>query len=413
MVFDQPISNVVSSTVPIPGGARLELQGQGFQANSLREVWIDPHFSPDNQSLIDPGACCFVGNVRTDTNGNVPLQNLSLTSNQVDQISTDGFQVHYVVIMGVNQSVAPAPYSADTYDLQANYSAATVVPASSGIILFVTLLTVQIPISYTVGGLFLFLWTFFLIMFAMALNGPFQSVFGALKKASREGVSGIFSNSMLATMAVFTITYWGQFLLELLQSAGGVSTGGLAPQDPLLTLLSYTIAPFREELGFRVIPIGVAALVILLARGRIKDGLMSLWHPSRYLQKNDSPEAYRRHLILMYTLIAISAFLFGLAHVVFGGGWGIGKISEAAGAGVAFGYLYFKYGLPAAMIVHWSFDYMYGTYFYSGVLFNLGNWFLLYTILVAVLSTIVLFMLLGQSLRRRRTARSPVSYQNI
>jgi hypothetical protein len=401
MVFNQPISGVVSATVPKPGGADLEVQGQGFQSNAVREVWMDPRFSPTNSSLIDPSQSFFIGNVRTDSNGDVPLQNLSLSSSEISRISSDGFAVHYVVIMAVNQSAAAPPYSSLAYDLQANYSASTIVPASSGIVLFVTLIEVQIPVSYTIGGIFIVLWTFFLLMFAMALNGPYNNVVGAMRRAAREGLSGIFSNSMFATLAIFTVVFWGQYVLQVLQSAGGVSTGGLPPEDPLLTLLSFTIAPFREELGFRVIPIGVVALLILLARGRIKDGLMALWHPRRYLMKNDTPLQYKRHQVIMYALIAISAFLFGLAHVVFGGGWGIGKISEAAGAGLAFGVLYYQYGLPSAVLIHWAFDYMYGVYLFSGALSALGNWFILYTILVAILSTIALFVMLSQRLRHQ------------
>ena len=40
--------------------------------------------------------------------------------------------------------------------------------------------------------------------------------------------------------------------------------------------------------------------------------LLALWHPSRYLKKNDTPEEYKRHLRLMYVMIVVSAILFGL-----------------------------------------------------------------------------------------------------
>jgi Type II CAAX prenyl endopeptidase Rce1-like len=407
IVFNQPISNVVAVTLPLSsGGAVLEFDGAGFPSNSAMQVWVDPVFDPSNSALMNPSASFYIGNVTSDSNGNVPLQNMTIPSAELASISKDNFTVHYVVIMGVNQSAASAPYSDLTYDLQANYTAATVIPASEGIVFFVTLFTVQLPVSYTIGQLFLVLWVIFIILFAMALNGPSQSVIGALKKGYREGVSGIYSNSMFAVVSLFTVVLWGQDLLAYLQAAGGVSTGSLAASDPLLTFLSYAIAPIREELGFRVIPIGVAALLILWGRGRVRDGLMALWHPMRYLKKNDSPADYKRHQLIMYILIAISAALFGYAHVFFGGGWGIGKISEAAGAGVAFGVLYYQYGLPATILIHWAFDYEYGTYVFSGALYNASNYFVLFTIPVAIATTIVLFIMLGRRLQRRGAAKS-------
>lgn len=405
---------MVAVTLPkAGGGANLELDGAGFQSNAVQQVWIDPHFSSSNSSLLDPSMCCYIGNVTTDSNGKVPLQNLSLSSIQLSTISSDGFPVHYVVIMEVNQSVAPAPYSALSYDVQANYTAATYFPPSTGIIFFVTLLTIQLPVGYTLGELFLVLTIIFILLFAVALNGPTENIVGALRKGYREGVSGIFSNSMFAVVAIFTMTFWGQYLLDVSQSAAGVQTGSLASSDPLLTLLAYAIAPIREELGFRVIPIGLAAFLILLGRGRIKDGLMALWHPMRYLKKNDSPSAYRRHQIIMYVLIAISAALFGYAHVFFGGGWGIGKISEAAGAGVAFGVLYYKYGLAATILIHWAFDYMYGVYAFTGALYEPLNYFLLYTILIAILSTVALVVMLVERIRKRNSPGSSISATTI
>jgi hypothetical protein len=54
-------------------------------------------------------------------------------------------------------------------------------------------------------------------------------------------------------------------------------------------------------------------------------------------------------------LVMISAAMFGFAHYE---GWGAWKIFPSGLAGVAFGYMFLRHGLPAAIMLHFSFDYM-------------------------------------------------------
>ena len=68
-------------------------------------------------------------------------------------------------------------------------------------------------------------------------------------------------------------------LSPLLEQTGGVSTGGLPTIDPLLEFVELAIAPLREEIGFRVIPIGVVALIVIVSRGRFKDGILGFVAP--------------------------------------------------------------------------------------------------------------------------------------
>ena len=55
------------------------------------------------------------------------------------------------------------------------------------------------------------------------------------------------------------------------------------------------------------------------------------------------------------TLVIISAVVFGFAHYE---GWGSWKVFPAGIAGLAFGYMFLKHGLPAAIMLHFSFDYL-------------------------------------------------------
>ena len=235
-------------------------------------------------------------------------------------------------------------------------------------------------------------------MFAMALNGPIRSAIRAIKDSTELGIRALFNNSILTTFVVFPVVLWSTIMLALVQEAGGISTGNLPSTDPLLMYLELNLAPLRECLGFRVIPIGLVAFLILALRGRLRDAMLSLWRPSRYLRRNDSFADYRRHLVLMLTLVAISSLLFGLAHFILGGGWGSGKIAEAALAGVALGWLYYQYGLPAAVLLHWAIDSFLTTYDLDPGLFPISTFINLYTILLALLSSIVMLVLLKRKI---------------
>ena len=400
-VYNQPVSNVVAETNYSGSNAFLNISASGLSASTSRIIWIDPTIAYDSSgnAYVNVNSGFKITNVTTSSDGSVP-GNYQIPSGTLAQIQNDGQKVHTVWVAGVGQIQLPgAPqYLSLTSDSEQNYSAATM---GDGITLFVTLITFVVPITFNLGQLFLVLWTVYLILFAMALNGPFKSIFGAIRSASTQGIDKLMDNAMFATLIIFPIVLWGTVALSLIQQAGGISTGSLPTIDPLLEFVELAIAPLREEIGFRVIPIGVVALIVIAANGRIRDGILALWHPSRYLKKNDTPEQYKRHLYLMYAMIAVSAVLFGLAHVLLGAGWGPGKIASAAAAGVALGALYYLYGLPSAILLHWSIDYFLSIFsFNNATLLNIGNFVSLYTLFLAAVGSIVMIVLLIRRLRK-------------
>ncbi|HZW58522.1 MAG TPA: CPBP family glutamic-type intramembrane protease [Nitrososphaerales archaeon] len=407
-VYNSPVSNVVATTYAGNSqNAFVEVRATGLSGASQRQIWIDPQVNYDangNPQSFIPSSGIFIANTNSDPNGNV-AGNFSISNANLKLISNNGKSVHSLWVVGFsgqnqNFSVSTSSPISITADSEKNYSASTQL---TGLTFFVTLATFVVPINSDLGTLFIVLWTIYVLLFAMALNGPLQSLVRAIKHSASVGISGVFGNSMLAVMAIFPIVIWVSVIMALLQQSVGVSTGNLPPTDPLLLYVELSIAPIREELGFRVIPIGLATLVILLTKGRVRDGLLSLWHPSRYLKKNDSPKEYRRHLWTVYVMIAISSFLFGLAHYVLGAGWGPGKIAEAATAGIALAALYYKYGLPAAILLHWAVDYGLSTYTLSPSLTGAGDFVTLYTLPIAAASSVALIILLLRITRERNS----------
>jgi len=80
------------------------------------------------------------------------------------------------------------------------------------------------------------------------------------------------------------------------------------------------------------------------------------------LRKRRASKPYRYLLgggfkigLVEVALILVSATLFGLAHY---DSWGAWKIFPAAVAGAAFGYLFLRHGLAAAIVLHFAFDYL-------------------------------------------------------
>jgi hypothetical protein len=402
-VFDHPNSDLVAQTIDTRQGATLSISASGFQNNSLRTIWIDPQFSSSNPSLLIEGSGFNLTSIRTDGGGNIE-QNVTISYSQLRQIDSDGASSHKVWIIGVSNTVitSSGTFLNLTNDSKDNYTASTMGSPDTTNFFWILLAGVSSPISANLGQLFIVVWTLYLLFFASALNGPFRSLLGSLKDSASRGFEGLLGNSALVTFMVFPVAFWGSELLALLQQSVGVPTGSLPAADPLLQFVELSLAPLREEIGYRMIPIGIAAMLIILSRGqgKIKDALLSLWHPSRYLKKSQNPRSFGKERLTMYALIVVSALIFGAAHVLHG--WDIGKLSQAAAVGLAFGILYYRYGFASAVLLHWQFDYVIGIYTETtnGLILNVFSYYAIMTEVAAAASTIVLIVLLVRSLRR-------------
>jgi hypothetical protein len=226
--------------------------------------------------------------------------------------------------------------------------------------IYIGLFAFALPLSPTFGVLFLSLTVIYVlfIVLAAAQGGGFPR---ALRSASKEGMGALLRNPLSATIMILGATLLATIILDLFQTSAGVPVGGLSG-DPYELLMSLTLAPLIEEVGFRFFLIGVPLFVVLLlTRSDTGRMLRALWRPSSAWEGSGSEEPYRMSAgslkLLVYLLIALSSVLFGLAHYLSGAGWDIGKVSEAALDGVALAYLYVRYGLHASIIFHWAVDF--------------------------------------------------------
>ena len=236
---------------------------------------------------------------------------------------------------------------------------------------YIGLLTVYVPVTPSFGTLFLALTAVYCLMIAIAAyqGGGFAR---ALVDSARQGPKALLQNPLSATIVILGATLFATVILQDLQTAAGVATGGLTG-DPFLLFMDLQLSPLIEEIGYRFFLIGVPlAVLLLVTRPTPKKFLKTLWRPSAAWA--DDPTVEPEHLQLnrstlrnfTYFLIAFSSILFGLAHYLSGAGWDVGKISEAALDGVALAYLYVRYGLHASIVFHWAVDYASNAFAFYG-----------------------------------------------
>lgn len=282
-----------------------------------------------------------------------------------------------------------------------NLSTSSSEPFISKIPIFVVGLPIDLPARTTFADLFAVLWVIYLVLFVIAINGPHASLPQILKRSGSQGVR-FSDNAIVATIMTFTSVTLLTSLIERLQTSVGVASGSLPESDPLQTFAGIALAPLTEEIGFRVSTIGLIAFTVLLGRADFGYALKALWHPERYL---GIPSRGRNATLPMIYIIAIiSGLLFGLAHILFGAGWQIGKFTTSSIAGIALGLLYIKVGLPAAVLMHWSFNYYRSSYYYFEL--AVGETFLregMEIMLVMIGAMSLLYYALSRTLKQPKT----------
>lgn len=220
-----------------------------------------------------------------------------------------------------------------------------------------------LPITVSYGGAFLAVTVVYAGMLVVAARQG-RGVLSTLRATVREGVGQLFANHALVTLIGIGFLLFTGAMIDVAVSAFGSSVGNpFQGEDPLALLLGFTLAPLREEFGFRVLIIGVAAFALSLWRSN-KTALRSLWRPSTAYE---GVERDTLVLVVIWVAGALSSGIFGLCHVACGSaGWDIGKLPEATYGGVVLAYLYIKYGFHVAVLGHWGVDYFGSVFAFFG-----------------------------------------------
>ena len=220
--------------------------------------------------------------------------------------------------------------------------------------LFVGGISFEVPFEFVIGDAFIILWSIYAILFAIAFLGPENNFLKSLTHALSLGHINSKSNYMFAIITWFSILVLISGIINFTQEAFGVSI--VAPQidNDLIQFYAVTLAPIVEEFGFRVLLVGLPLFAFYSYKASWKYFFKSLWKPEKYLHVYD-----KRKVI---SLIVVVGIFFGLSHLIMGEPWSNGKFLQAATSGIILGWVYFRFGLIAAILIHWATNYFVYSY---------------------------------------------------
>ena len=205
----------------------------------------------------------------------------------------------------------------------------------------------QSSIDVSIGDAFVVLWTFYVIIFVIALLGPKQNFLESLSPIITRG-NITSSNYMLGVTNWLSILIFASAIVTYVQDWFGIPTTPPMADNDLIQFFYVSLAPLIEEFGFRMLLIGIPLFMMYSRRTSFKFFVKSLWNPSN-LDIIDSKKA-----ILLIVFVGI---LFGFAHIAFGESWSEGKFAQASIGGIILGWAYFRYGFVASLLIHWATNY--------------------------------------------------------
>ena len=226
----------------------------------------------------------------------------------------------------------------------------------NGLDLFVGGIGYKVPFSFEMGDAFVIAWTIFLILFTISYFGPEDSLLKTLSNTMSRGWQSFRGNSMANMMSWFSILILFSVIIDSVQQMFGIKIDFPTSTNDLIRFFQLGISPLTEETGFRVLLIGVPLFLMYSHSVSWKTFFKSLWRPAKYLGISD----YKKAMVLIVTI----GLLFGVAHIISGTPWSPGKVTQASMAGVIIGWVYVRYGLAPAILIHWATNYFLFSYLF-------------------------------------------------
>lgn len=234
-------------------------------------------------------------------------------------------------------------------------------PTSLPLFFFGQLFYINLPFNITLGEAFTALWVLYLSFFTISFFGPQKGILETLRDFQKEGPSALFFNTALMIAVIFPIFALGLVSIEDLLNRIGLPVGQLPEIDPRENFFLITYSPLVEEFGFRVSLVGIAGGILgWKVLGGLKGFLKGIWHPASVIKSKGM--GFKVNAFLLP--IILNSLLFGLAHIFYSSDWGIGKVISAGIAGFIIGIVYVTNGVPAAILLHWAFNYFSATFYY-------------------------------------------------
>ena len=200
-------------------------------------------------------------------------------------------------------------------------------------------------------------WSIFVILFVMAFLGPKEIFPKLISKILNKKTINLESNYLVNVIKWFSIIVVVSGIINYIQESFGISTLPPDSTNDLMLFLAITISPITEEIGFRLMLIGIPLFAIFAHKSSLKFFFASLWNPHANLHIASNWKAI--------AIIVLVGVFFGVAHIISGEPWSNGKFAQAAISGIIIGWVYYRYGLLSAILVHWATNY----FIYAHILF--------------------------------------------
>ena len=222
--------------------------------------------------------------------------------------------------------------------------------------IFLAGINLQFPLEYEIGDIFITVWSIFIILFVISFLGPKKNFMKTISDILSNGKNSFSDNYMINIIKWFSILVLISAVITIIQESFGIVTEPPDTANDLILFLQISLAPITEEIGFRLILIGIPLFLIYSHKSSIKFFFKSLWNPYSNLHVYEKRKA-------IALIIGVGIF-FGLAHVLSGEPWTDGKILQASIGGIILGWVYFRYGLASAIILHWATNYFIYSYLF-------------------------------------------------
>jgi hypothetical protein len=232
-------------------------------------------------------------------------------------------------------------------------------------------MTAYIPIRLDLGVIFFGLWSIFTLSFVVAwkLRENFHKT---IKESITKPARKLFSNCLFAMPIINSMTLIAVVAINSLQEVGGIPTGTSPLQgEAFLDFFDLSYSAVIEEVGFRLIPIGVFLIIYLFMtkkkdvtfslKQKIKLFFMTFLFPDK-AKRMAGAKTVSEHGVMggvslgEWGIVVFTSLVFGFAHFNPGVSWEIGKISSATFSGLVIGLSYLVYGAQASIIMHWFFN---------------------------------------------------------
>lgn len=236
---------------------------------------------------------------------------------------------------------------------------------------WILILPVTVPVGLELGTIFLGVSIVVTLSFftAWKLNKNFHQT---IKDSVVQPTKNLFQNSLFAMTIINSMTLIAVLLLNRIQESSGIPTGTTPTVgEPFLDLLDLSYSAVVEEIGFRLIPIGVFLFILLFItkkadqpfsfKQKIELFFLSFLFPDKAKRLTGNKTVAKDGILAgislpEWGLIVFTAVIFGLAHYNPGVSWEIGKISSATLSGFILAMTYVVYGIHAPLLMHWFFN---------------------------------------------------------